>query len=414
VVFDFGTLANPTGSDIDLVITYEVFVLNNAENVDGSLLDNSAQFAWDSGSVGPFGTTIEVVEPQLQITKQASTNLIAPNDIVTFTLTIQHSAASSADAFDVVMTDEIPLEFTYVGGTLDCSTSTNAPDQPVEFVGPPSPGVHNGVITAGWSIFEYDPTDVGVCTFDLQATNLGEDPVTNVADVAWESLEIDPGGPQGDNDYSTERDYDPNDPENINSYFASSNVPLSALGGNEPGCKGPNCFTLPVTGFEPGVVTELSGAAPAVPYADNMSVTLEIPKLGLKMPIVGVPLVNGNWSVDWLTGVGGWLQGTAFPGLNGNSVITSHVVTRFGSNGPFAKLNTLSAGDRILITAFNRQYVYEVQAVGNIAPNDSSVFKHSDKSVVTLMTCSKYNAVTKTYDGRLAVTTKLIQVKPLP
>ena len=162
------------------------------------------------------------------------------------------------------------------------------------------------------------------------------------------------------------------------------------------------------------MITELSGMAPAAPYADNMSVTLEIPKLKLKMPIVGVPLVKGAWSVDWLTGVGGWLQGTSFPGLNGNSVITSHVVTRFGSDGPFAKLNTLAAGDRIIITAFSRQYIYEVQTVGNIAPDNSSVFKHADKSVVTLMTCSKYNAVTKTYDGRLAVTTKLIQVKPLP
>ena len=251
VVFDFGTLANPTGSDIDLVITYEAFVLNNAGNVDGTLLDNSAEFTWDTGSVGPFGTTIEVVEPQLQITKTSDTVLVAPNDIVTFTLTIQHSGASSADAFDVLLTDEIPLEFTYVGGTLDCSTSTNAPDQPVEFVGPASPGVHNGVITAGWSVFEFDPTDVGVCTFDLQATNLGDDPVTNIADVAWESLEIDPAGPQGDNEYSTERDYDPGDPENINTYFASSNVPVSPLGGGtggDPGCTGPNCGRLPAAG----------------------------------------------------------------------------------------------------------------------------------------------------------------------
>jgi LPXTG-site transpeptidase (sortase) family protein len=420
VTFNLGTVTNNNAYNAGFVVGYTAVVLNTSANSDGVSLDNSAVFAWDGpNSLPPQSVTVDIVEPQLQITKQADTNLIAPNDIVTFTLTIQHSLASSADAFDVLVTDEIPLEFTYVDGTLDCTTgSTNPPDQPLAIVGPAVVGVHNGVITAGWSVFEFDPTDVAVCTFDLQATNLGDDPVTNVANVAWESLEIDPGL-QNANQYSTERTYDPGDPENINTYFASSNIPLSPLGGGgggNPGCTGPTCFQfqLPVTGFEPGVITELSDVAPAVPYAENMAVTLEIPKLKVKMPIVGVPLVKGAWSVDWLTGVGGWLQGTAFPGLNGNSVITSHVVTRFGSDGPFAKLGTLSAGDRILITAFNRQYMYEVQTVSNIAPNDSSVFRHTDRSVITLMTCSKYNAVTKTYDGRLAVTTKLIQVKPLP
>jgi LPXTG-site transpeptidase (sortase) family protein len=405
VVFDFGTLANPTGSAIDLVLTYNVIVLNNAANVDGVLLDNSAEFAWDDGLLGPDGATVDVVEPQLGITKQADTNLITVGTIVTFTITMQHTGNSAADAFGVVMTDVIPAEFDYVPGTLDCGTtagSTHDPDAPVEVVNPPLPGT----ITAGWSVFAIG--DVGVCTFQLQAnTDLTDKSVENMADVAWESLDIDPGQ-QNDNVYSTERTYDPNDPANINNYHASSSLPLSPLTGGG-GCK--NCFGIPVTGFTPGVMTELSGE-PAVPYAENMGVTLEIPKLKLKMPIVGVPLVKGNWEVDWLSGVGGWLQGTAFPGLSGNSVIMSHVVTRYGTNGPFARLNTLSVGDRILITAFNRQYVYEVTSVGNVAPNDITVFKHASKPVVTLMTCSKYNAVTKEYDGRLVVKTKLIQVSP--
>jgi sortase A len=114
--------------------------------------------------------------------------------------------------------------------------------------------------------------------------------------------------------------------------------------------------------------------------------------------------------VDWLTGVGGWLQGTAFPGLTGNSVITSHVVSRFGADGPFAELNTLAVGDRILITAFNRQFVYEVRSTANVLPTDLSVFNHEDKPVLTLITCSDYNELTQDYDGRLAVKAALIQV----
>jgi LPXTG-site transpeptidase (sortase) family protein len=223
-----------------------------------------------------------------------------------------------------------------------------------------------------------------------------------------------PGDPGEQNcgDYSTERFYDPGDP--VNNYGASSNVPITPLGGGT-GCTGPDCgagggggFLIPVTGFEPGVVTVLGPQTTT--YADNTSVMLEIPKLKLKMPIVGVPLVKGTWQVDWLTGVGGWLQGTAFPGLSGNSVITSHVVSSTGTNGPFARLNTLAVGDRIYITSFGRQYVYEVKSVSNVSSSDISVFKHEPKSVVTLVTCSKWNATTKTYDGRLVVRTSLIQV----
>ena len=83
------------------------------------------------------------------------------------------------------------------------------------------------------------------------------------------------------------------------------------------------------------------------------------------MPIVGVPLVKGAWQVDWLTGVGGWLQGTAFPGperQQRDHEPRGHATT--APDGPFARLNTLAVGDKIFITAFDRQYIYEVQVGG--------------------------------------------------
>ena len=281
----------------------------------------------------------------------------------------------------------------------------------------PETAGNNGIITATWPVFLLG--DTAVCKFQLITNaSMGTNPVTNVADVAWESLEIDPAPEnQNDNEFSTERSYDPSDPAGVNNYFASSSAPVTPLGGGtNGGCTDGNCgpgrgrFLIPVTGFEPGVVTQIGPQTTA--YADT-TVTLEVPKLKLKMPIVGVPLVKGTWQVDWLTGVGGWLQGTSFPGLSGNSVITSHVVSRTGTDGPFAKLNTLAVGDRILVTAFGRQYVYEVKSVSTVAPDDISIFKHESKSVLTLVTCSKYNAATKTYDGRVVVRTALIQVNPV-
>ena len=181
-------------------------------------------------------------------------------------------------------------------------------------------------------------------------------------------------------------------------------------GGGGGGCK--NCFRIPQAGFAPGVFTDLSGI-PQVAYKDTMGVSLRIPKMNVNMNIVGVPLVNGVWQVDWLTGVGGWLQGTAFPGLSGNSVIMGHVVTHYGSNGPFANLTRLQAGDLIFFTAFGRVYVYKVRSAGDVAPNDITVLNHADHPVLTLITCSKYNLLTQSYDGRWVVRADLVQVDPL-
>jgi len=99
--------------------------------------------------------------------------------------------------------------------------------------------------------------------------------------------------------------------------------------------------------------------------------------------------------------------------LDGNSFITSHVVTHYGSPGPFAHLDLLSPGDYIFVTAFARMYIYEVKSVRNVASTDISVFKHETKPVLTLVTCTKYNAVTQAYDARLVVRSEVIQIDPI-
>jgi len=337
--------------------------------------------------------------------------------IVSFTVTIEHTANSHTPAFDVLLTDPIPSQFDYYGD-LDCSGSTNPPDAPVE-------QVNAGVITAGWTVF--DLGDVGICTFKLQANDqwsVGEN-VTNVAYVEWTSLPGVPAGPadcdpntggdqtgdpgeQNCGDFSTERFYDPNDPAGANNYFASSSAPFISPGGKEDADQKGRQFQLPGTGFAPGVYTDL-GPEPAVAYNDNLGVSLRIPKLKLDMAIEGVPYVNNVWHVDWLTGVGGWLQGTAFPGLSGNSVIMSHVVTRYGAAGAFARLNALNLGDNIYVTSLGRTYVYQVRKTSTVAADDISVLKHATKPVLTLITCSQWNESTQTYDGRYVVYAELIQ-----
>ena len=74
---------------------------------------------------------------------------------------------------------------------------------------------------------------------------------------------------------------------------------------------------LPATGFAPNIVTLLPAQPIEKAYADE-GMWLEIPALGVKQSIVGVP--GPDWDVTWLGSQIGYLQGTAFPTWNGNSV----------------------------------------------------------------------------------------------
>jgi LPXTG-site transpeptidase (sortase) family protein len=166
------------------------------------------------------------------------------------------------------------------------------------------------------------------------------------------------------------------------------------------GGTGNNRPALPDTGFAPGIVTDLS-RVPRETYASTDEVTLEVSSLGIKIPIVGVPLKNGTWNVSWLGKQAGWLAGSAFPSWNGNSVLTSHVYLSNGLPGPFVNLNKLKFGDKIIVHAFGQKYTFEVQTNVVVASNDSTVFKHEEKPWLTLVTCKEYDAQTRLYKKRV-------------
>jgi LPXTG-site transpeptidase (sortase) family protein len=130
---------------------------------------------------------------------------------------------------------------------------------------------------------------------------------------------------------------------------------------------------------------------------------LEIPDLGIKIPIVGVPAVENSWDVNWLWDQAGWLEGTAYPTWNGNSVITSHVYLSNGLPGPFVNLKTLKWGDEIFIHAHGNRYIYKVHSVSYVAPDDESVLQHEEQSLLTLVTCFGYNETSDSYRYRVVV-----------
>jgi len=168
---------------------------------------------------------------------------------------------------------------------------------------------------------------------------------------------------------------------------------------------------LPLTGFPMGRVTNLPNQPADKTYASFSDLWLEIPSLTLSTPIVGVPLTTDGWDVTWLDKDAGWLNGTAFPGWAGNSVITAHVWDAYNQPGPFHKLKALKYGDYVKIHAFGQVYVYEVRQSKRITPdNFTAALNHEDKAWLTLLTCEDYRTLFQTYIHRRMVRAVLVSV----
>ena len=170
-----------------------------------------------------------------------------------------------------------------------------------------------------------------------------------------------------------------------------------------------NINRLPATGFMPNMVTMLP-AQPAEKAYTEEDLWLEIPTLGLKQPIVGVP--GPDWDVTWLGSQIGYLQGTAFPTWNGNSVLTGHVWDALNQPGPFAQLKTLRSGDQVQIQLGDKLYIYEVRENRSISPqNVAAVLVHEEYTWLTLLTCEDYNSLLEDYAARRMVRAVLVSVK---
>ena len=151
---------------------------------------------------------------------------------------------------------------------------------------------------------------------------------------------------------------------------------------------------------------------PANIYDTSSDLTIEIPSLGIKTAIVGVPQSGNTWDITWLGDQVGYLNGTAYPTWSGNSVLTGHVYEANGLPGPFINLSTLKWGDQIIIHFAGQQYIYEVQENHIVSPTDRSAFKHEDQPWLTLVTCKDYNASTNTYKYRVVVGAVLVKTEP--
>ncbi|MRR38475.1 class F sortase, partial [bacterium] len=157
---------------------------------------------------------------------------------------------------------------------------------------------------------------------------------------------------------------------------------------------------LPNTGFAPGEITGLPAQPEERAYQQSDSLWLEIPSQGIQMSILGVPLVDGEWDVSWLGRRAGWLNGTAYPTTEGNSVITGHVYLPNGQPGPFVNLRNLRWGNQIIVHAGGQKYIYEVRTNTRVGPEDLSALRHEDLPWLTLITCQGYDPNDNSYQYR--------------
>ncbi len=312
---------------------------------------------------------------------------------------------SNIVAINVQVIDQIPAGTTYVPGSIVCTprgasstaltatlplSSTADPSSACGFDAANNRVQWQGIIAPDFGVTdETNANNEVVITFRVTVN----DGVNLVYNQAIARADAD-----GDDDFTD---------ENVLSIELSNQTiwERSAATVTEP-IETPS--SLPATGFAPNRTTYLP-AQPLERAYSSTDVMLVIPSLGLTMPIVGVPLVDGDWDVSWLSTQAGWLEGTAFPSWKGNSVLTSHAYLSSGLAGPFSNLGRLSWGDQIIVYAYGQKYTYQVRSLRYVKPDDTSVLGRKDSAWLTLLTCRGYNEQSQSYLWRIAVQAVLVK-----
>lgn len=391
-VFDFGDVGNPTGSVETLTVRYMVVVLNNADNLRGVALENDVTWSWSSVSSSASAPEAAVAEPTLSLVKAASPTSALPGTAITFTLTVVHGGATDADAFDLFLDDTLPAGLTYVAGSLS-NTGGLAPTT-LDDSGAPS-------LQITWATFPLATTSEITYQAVLGSLPAGSS-ISNDAFLQWSSLPGDVSAPQSTfNTLSTERFFDPGDPVNVYGLGTAATVTVTTAAVTA-------AAGLPDTGFAPGLHTLLPPQN--LSYAPT-SFELEIPTLGVRIPIMGIPLEETGWNLTWLWNQAGYLEGTAFPTWSGNTALTAHAYLPNGMPGPFVGLANLRWGQTVILNAYGLEYVYQVREVAEVKPTDLRVLGHRELDWLTLITCSNYDLEQGEYQSRTAVQAVLIDVR---
>ena len=237
VQIDFGTVVNDasgTGADEQIVVLIEAVVVNDVENQNGDVINNEGElrFLQDTDEDGiqeqqslTDDIDVEIVEPEVTVTKIATSVPTDPNagDTVTFEIVIANN--SGIDAFDLTFRDVLPAEMNLQTGTF---TATHRP------TGFGMNGFFNvnadGITQAGsgFDLADGESITITYAAAILPTVTDGLN-LVNDADVEWTSLDdtTDDGSDaderSGDGDFNT-----PVDPSNPDDYENSDDERIVA------------------------------------------------------------------------------------------------------------------------------------------------------------------------------------------
>ena len=140
---------------------------------------------------------------------------------------------------------------------------------------------------------------------------------------------------------------------------------------------------------------------------------LSIPDLNLDEPIAIVPLRQGKWDISELEEQVGWLDATGrMPGDDIAMTFIGHVTVSAFRNGPFAGLRTLRPGAEIIYNWNGVNYVYAVDDVTVVSPQEvDQLFVH-DGRMLLLVTCSSWSYVAQNYAKRSITRAVLVKEEP--
>lgn len=131
-----------------------------------------------------------------------------------------------------------------------------------------------------------------------------------------------------------------------------------------------------------------------------------IPTIGLDTKVIQLGTKLDKYGkIAWETApfAIGQHKGLAGPGQNGNMVLSGHISSP-SEGAVFHKLPDLKIGEGVIVATDERQYLYRVEDIKTVTPDQVSVLDQTPDPTATLITCVPDGI----YSHRLVVTARLV------
>lgn len=220
IEINFGTVVNDatatTLADEQIQILVTAHVVNIVANTAGDVIENTADFFYfdDPGGTGIQSEqtiqdteNVEILEPNLSITKAVDNNQPRLNEVLTYTLTVtNNTGASTTDAFDLVIDDLMDPRMTLDISSINLVVN-GSPANPSSIVSNSS--TLNNLVLGIDRLDEGQSIDI---TYEVRVSSDIADfdaEFRNDVDLNYTSTE----GPNGDERGGDPNTNDPNDPD---------------------------------------------------------------------------------------------------------------------------------------------------------------------------------------------------------